>query len=219
MLSALGASILSLTGCLSDASTTTASTTTTETPTTTTSETPSSTPRGGHREIGVTSIGSIPADAPLVPSVEVLQPFVTDDQPARISVKVTNTADQPVWHTGVRIPAFSSFITQAASEGRRLLLLQPDAQYATRGEGCWRADLSEPQINNAYSNVVTDTRYDPGDTTATQFDIYGHPDNTGPCLPPGEYPIDAAYAVSDDATTDTVEWEYRWGFSLTVADS
>lgn len=209
IVSALGASIASLTGCLSRASSSADSTTT---------GTPTPTPRDGRREVRVTSVGSIPTDAPLAPTVEVLQPSVTDDQTARFSVAVTNTSDQPVWNTSVRIPAFSSFVTQADGDDQKILLLKPDDRYETVRSGCWRAALSEPQINNAYSDVVRDTRYDPGDTTTTEFDIYGHPDNTGSCLSPGEYPIYAMYAVNDDSDTDTTEWEYRWGFSLVIED-
>lgn len=180
---------------------------------------PATTPRDGGQELRVTSAGTIPTEAPLAPTVEVLQPSVTADRTARITVEVTNTADYPVWHTSVRIPGFSNFITHPDSDGRKLLLLEPEEQYATVRSGCWRADLSKPQINNAYTDVVGNTRYDPGETTTTEFDIYGHPDNTGSCLLPGEYPIDAMYAVRDDSNTDTTEWEYRWGFSLAIDES
>lgn len=207
MLSALGTSIVSLTGCLGKAASPADST-----------DTPPPTPSVS-RQVRVTSGGPVPDEAPLNPSVKVLRSSVNTDQTARIKVEVTNTADQPVWNTTVRIPAFNNFSTQESRDGQKLLLLKPDEQYATVRAGCWRADLSEFQMNLAYTNVVTDTRYEPGETKATQFDIYGHPENTGPCLTSGDYPIDALYAVSDDSTTDTAEWAYKWGFSITVSES
>lgn len=210
LVSALGTSIASLTGCLGQASLSSESTGT---------NTQISTPRDGNRQVHVTSIGTVPEEAPLAPSVEVLRSNVTADQTARIEVEMSSTADEPVWNTAVRIPAFSNFITQQGPAGRQLMLLKPDERYATTRSGCWRADLSEAQINHAYTDVVTDVRYDPGDTVAAQFDIYDHPENPGACLAPGEYPIEALYSVSDNSNTDTEEWEYRWGYSLTVAES
>lgn len=209
LLSALGTSLVSLTGCLGQASSSSNSTAT---------DTLTPTPRDGSRQVRVTSVGTVPDEPALSPSVEVLRSNVTADQTARIEVEVTNTADQPVWNTAVRIPAFSKFITQESPDGRKLLLLKPDEQYATVRSGCWRADLSEAQINHAYTNVVSERRYERGDTMATQFDIYGHPENTGRCLAPGNYPIEALYTVSDDSNTETDEWEYGWGFSLTVEE-
>lgn len=210
LVSALGTSIASIAGCLGQASLYSDPTAT---------DTQLSTPRDGNRQVHVTSIGTVHEEAPFAPSIEVLRSDVTADQTARIEVEVTSTADEPVWNTAVRIPAFSNFITKQGPAGRRLMLLKADEQYVTTSSGCWRADLSETQINHAYTDVVTDIRYDPGDTVATQFDIYDHPENTGACLAPGEYPIEALYSVSDNANTDTEEWEYRWGFSLTVEES
>lgn len=208
IVAALGAGIGSLTGCLGEGSSVSESTPT---------DTPTPTPRDGRRAVGVTSIGAVPDGSPLSHSVGVLRSSVNVDQTARITVEVTNTADQTVWNAA-RIPAFGEFVTQDGPAGLRLLLLQPDEQYPTVRSGCWRADLSRSQVNHAYTNVVDDRRYEPGETKSTQFDVYGHPENTGPCLPPGEYPIEALYVVSDDSSTDTAEWEYRWGFSLTVEE-
>lgn len=209
MISALGTSIVaSLTGCLGQVNPSSDSTAT-DTPT----------PRDGSRQVRITSIGTSPDATPLSHSVKVLRSRVNADQTARITVEVTNTADQPVWNTASRITAFSDFVTQEGPDGQRLLLLQPEEQYPTVRSGCWRADLSESQINHAYTNVVGERRYEPGETKATQFDVYGYPENTGPCLTPGEYPVDSLYVVGDDSNADTAEWEYRWGFSLTVEKS
>jgi hypothetical protein len=181
-------------------------------------ETPTPTPGDKHREVQISSVDDVPADAPLEPSVEVIQSSVTAEQTARIRVTVTNTADHPVWNTSVRIPAFSNFITQEGPKGQKLLLLKPDEQYDTATE-CWRAELNEPQLNNAYTDVVIDRRYSAGESKATTFDIYGHPENADPCLMPGEYPIENRYTITNDADSDEAKWEYKWGFSITVAES
>lgn len=209
IVSALGASTVSLTGCLGEASSVSDSTTT---------DTPTQTPGEGRREVGITSTAAVPDATPLSHSVNVLRSSVNTDQTARISVEATNTADQTVWNEA-RITAFSDFVTQERPNGQRLLLLKPDERYPTVRPGCWRADLSKFQINHAYTNVVDQSRYDPGETKSTQFDVYGHPENTGRCLSPGEYPIEPLFRVSDDSTIDSAEWEYRWGFSLTVKET
>lgn len=211
MVSALGASFVPLSACFGQ-------TTSAPDSTDTATDTPTPTRGDGSRQVRVTSVGSVPDEAPLATSVEVLRSNVTTDQTARITVEVTNTADQTVWHTATRITAFSDFITQESNDGRKLMLLKPDVDYATVRSGCWRADLAKWEINHAYTNVAAYRKYPPGETKATQFDIYGHPENTDTCLAPGEYPLESLYTVSDDRS-DTAEWEYPWGFSLTVEES
>lgn len=209
IVSALGANIVSLTGCLGEASSGSDSTTT---------DTPTPTHADSRREVGVTSIGTVPSGTPLSHSVKVLRSGVNADQTARIAVEVTNTADQTVWNES-RITAFGDFIIQKDADGQRLLLLHPDVEYPTVSSECWRTEISEFRINHAYTNVVAKRRYEPGGTRTTKFDIYGHPENTGPCLPLGEYPSESLYVVRDDFYTHTAEWEYKWGFSLNVTES
>lgn len=207
MVSALGASIIPLTGCLGQASSGTDPTTT---------EVSTVTRRDGRRQVRISDVDDAPTDAPLVPSVRVVRADVTADQTARIQTSLTNTTDTPVWNTSTRIRTFSNFITDAGPQNQRIILLQPDGQYDTVSSDCWRADLSTPELNHAYSDVVTDIRYAAGETRSTTFDIYGHPENTGPCLAPGDYPIDTQYAVSANSDTETIEWEYQWGFTITI---
>lgn len=207
---AIGSSAVFGSGCLWQGSPSTDSTATdTDTP---------STPRSGPRRVGVTSVGSVPDESPFSHSVEVPRPTVNADRTARIAVEVTNTADQPVWNEA-RIPAFSTFITQNGPGGGRLPLLQPDEQYAIVRSGCWRVALSGPQINHAYTDVVDERRYEPGQTKIAQFDLYGHPDNTGPCLGPGEYPIHSLYSVLASKDQEDAEWSYEWGFTIDIEDS
>lgn len=223
VLTALGASVVPLTGCTGRNSPATASTATdtsltdtpsTDTPTTDT-KTPRPTPEHAHRTVSVSSVDVVPGNSPLDPSVEVTRSRVTADRTARLQVRLTNTATQPVWNTYVRIPAFSSFITRAGPQGQKLLLLQPSEQYATVSAECWRADLTEWQMNHAYTNTVTEIRYEAGDSRTTSFDIYGHPENTGPCLAPGDYRISNEYRIDDDDADGEAP---RWGFTITVDD-
>lgn len=202
LLSALGASSVPLTGCLGQATSSPDSTDT-------------QTPHGGPRQVRVTSVGSVPDDTPFDHSIDVVRSGVTADQTARVRTTLLNTADTPVWNT-TRIPTFSDFITQAGPHDQQLLLLQPDLHYETVRSDCWRADLSTTELNHAYTNVVAPIRYDAGESRSTTFDIYGHPENTGPCLAPGDYPVESLYEVSDDSDTDNANWDYRWGFSITV---
>lgn len=151
---------------------------------------------------------------PMVP-----QSCITADQTARIRVTVTNTSDQTVWNSNVRIPAFSAFITDAGPQRQKLVLLQPNEQYDTAIGGCWRAELAEPQLNHTYSNVVTDVRYTAGESRATEFVIYGHPENANRCIVPGEYPITNRYTVATDAEAEEGDWQYEWGFAISVSEA
>lgn len=218
VVSILGASVVPLTGCFGQASSG-ADPTDDATDTVTDTESPPSTPRTGPRTISISGVDDVPDGSPFSPSVEVLQPSVTADQTAQIRTTLTNTVDRPVWNVDVRIGTFGNFITRAGPQNQRLLLLNPDGDYETVRPACWRADISRPTLDHAYSNTVSDIRYAPGATRSNTFDIFGHPGNTGPCLAPGDYPIEAEYAVSDDSSTDTHEWEFQWGFSLTVEES
>lgn len=173
----------------------------------------------GHREVEISRVDDIPADAPLEPSVSVLRSRVSTEQTARIYVFLKNVTDKPVWHNSVRIPAFGSSITDETARGQRLVLLPPDEQYATVSEQCWRADLTAQQLDNAYTDVVTNVRYDPGEGRATEFDIYGHPENEDSCLPPADFPIDDRYTITDEAEAEEASWLYNWGFRISVYES
>lgn len=181
-------------------------------------DTTTSSPEHGDRDVSISSVDDAPADAPLDPAVEVVRSSVSTDRTARLRVTVTNSADRPVWNKYVQIPAFSSFITEEGPQGQELLLLQPDEQYDTVGFGCWRADLDEWQLNHAYTDVVTDVRYDAGESRTTAFDVYGHPENTGPCVAPGDYRIENKYAIAADDDAEQADWDFYWGFSITVGE-
>lgn len=172
-----------------------------------------------NREVQISTVDDVPTDAPLEPSVTVVQSSVTAEQPAQIRVTVQNVADHPVWNTIVRIPVFDNFTTDEGPEGQRLVLLQPEEQHDTVSEQCWRADLTESEYKHAYSNVATDIRYGAGESRATEFDIYGHPENANDCLAPGEYPIENRYTITEESEADEATWQYNWGFRITVIES
>lgn len=172
----------------------------------------------GRGEVQVSTVDPVPPDVPLEPSLTVTQSSITADQTGRIRVTLTNTSDQTVWNSS-RIRAFSAFITQTGPQEQQLVLLQPDEQYKTASAGCWRAELEEFQLNRAYTDVGADVRYPAGETKATEFAVYGHPENANCCIAPGEYPIKNRYTIATDDEAEEVEWEYEWGFGITVTES
>ncbi|MFB6236259.1 MAG: hypothetical protein ABEH81_14860 [Halopenitus sp.] len=180
-------------------------------------ETPTAEDR--EKRLRISSVDAVPADAPLVPTVEVIQPAITPDRLARVRVSLANTAGSAVWNSNVRIRAFDRFITQAGPNEQQLVLLDPTERYPTVSAGCWRVDLDDLELNFAYTDVVTDVRYSAGETRVAVFDVYGHPENTGPCLPPGEYRIESTYRISMDEKTDSIDWTYDWGFTIEIVDS
>lgn len=214
VLTTLGASAITLTGCNTQGSqeTDTPNTNTTGTETTR----PPSTHRTGPRAVSIASVGTVPSDVPVTPSVTVLRSSVTANQTARIKVSLKNTSEQTIWSQIVRIPAFSDFITDEGPNGNRLLLLKPEVDYETVRSNCWRADLAKYELNHAYTDVAGDVKYSPGATKTTSFDIYGHPQNTGPCLTPGEYKLNSSYRIDTDTNEEKTKWEFTWGFSIMV---
>lgn len=210
VLTGFGATIVPLTGCTGfGAERNTKSPAGTETP-------PS---YSGRSEVQASTVKEVPTDVPLEPSVKVIQSSITADKTARIRVTLTNTSDQTVWNTNVRIPTFSAYITQAGPQEQKLVLLRPGEQYETASAECWRAELDNPQLNHAYTDVATDVRYTVGEKKATEFAVYGHPENDNRCIVLGEYPIKNRYTIATDDEAEEAEWEYEWGFGITVTES
>lgn len=161
-------------------------------------------------------VDDVPDDSPLVPSVEVLRARVTADQTARIRISVTNNTDQPAWNKTVRIPVFGMFITEEGPQDQRVVLGSPDGNISTVSPDCYRIS---PTTHLQGPDVVTDIRYDPGETKSTAFDLYGHPENTGPCLAPGAYRITSGYRIAEVDNAAAATWEFEWGFTITVRES
>lgn len=215
VLTALGASVVPLTGCAGQGSPKNDSADT-GTPGSET-EPPTPTPRNGPREVRISSVDDVPDDPPLDPSVEVLRSSVTADRTARIRITLTNTSDRTVWNNS-RIRAFSSFITDEGPQNQQLALLRPEENNSTVRSDCYRSALTERALKWYYTDVVSNTGYDPDETKATTFDIYGHPGNTGPCLALGDYPIRSEYRIAEDAEAEETNWEFEWGFTITVEE-
>lgn len=161
-------------------------------------------------------VDDLPDDSPLEPSVEVIRAKVTADQTAGIRVSVTNTTDQPAWNRTVATPVFSSFITEDGPQDQRLVLGKPDWDISTVSSDCYRLS---PTTHLQGPDVATDIRYNPGETKTTAFDLYGHPENTGPCLAPGNYHIRSGYRIADVVNAAAATWEFEWGFTITVRES
>lgn len=181
--------------------------------------TETSTAAGHERRLQISAVDDVASDVPLEPTVEILRREFTVENTARIRVSLSNTAESAVWNGTARIRAFDRFITQEGPNEQQLVLLDPTDRYRTVSPSCWRADLDDPELNSAYTDVVTDVRYSPGETRVTVFDIYGHPENTGPCLSPGAYRIESTYRVSTDEERRSPDWEYDWGFTIQVVEA
>lgn len=169
------------------------------------------------REVSIASSDDVPSGVPLEPSVEVIRSSVGSERTARIRATATNVAGRPIWSL-VSIPVFGDFVAEGAETGRRLLLVPPDEDYETVRPGCWRVDLGEREVNWVYTDVMAPVRYEADETRTVAFDVYGHPENTGQCLPPGTYRVENRYSVGDDraALPGDPDWQFRWGFTITV---
>lgn len=215
VLAALVAGVPPLTGCGGRGGPETATPTPAPVPTVTEVDpgtaSPTATPRGGPREVAVTAVDDVPADSPLDLSVEVVESTVDPTGTARLRVTATNTADYHVWRPSTR--TFDVHTSRAGPRDQRLLFVHPGKDLPRVRPDCWRAarDSVEDQL-------AVNLRYAAGETRRSAFDLYGHVHNTGPCMAPGDYPTAAKYLVTDDADTPGFEWEFDWGFTVTIEE-
>lgn len=181
--------------------------------------TETSTAESHERQLQISATDSVPSDVPLEPTVEVVRREFTVENTAQIRVSLTNVTASPVWNSTVQIPAFSQFVTEEGPEDHQLILLDPADQYPTVSPGCWRLDVDDIGRKNLHGDVVTDTRYQPGEKRATTFDVYGYPEDSELCLQPGDYRIEDTYHVSTDDERGSLDREYDWGFTIEIANS
>ncbi len=169
---------------------------------------PESTPMASPRTVALTSVDSAPND---VLSVEMVEPEVTTDHPARLRVTLTNTTKQSrMFETG-HSRVFSE--TFSESTDPQLLLVPPSYSPKPVSPGCWRV-ATDPFV---VDSGLTRMRLAPGEDDSITLSLWGAPSNSGTCLSPGRYRFSQPYRTwpvdSDDSQ------QFTWGFALTVENA
>lgn len=170
------------------------------------------------KRIRISSIENVPQDVPLSPSVKLMRSEVSAEQTAQVQVTCKNTSNQAIW-SNARVPAFGNFVSRRGPAEQRLLFLKRAEDYDVTHPGCWRADLSNYALNSVHSDVVTNFRYDAGESKSTALDMYGHPENDDPCFELGEYQMQNTYYLSNSGNLDDIQWEFQWGYKISVTES
>lgn len=216
MLTAIGCGIAATTGCLGSNQSGNVNSTSDPAREPTDTETPPSVSDG--KKIRVSSVEDVPKGVPLTPSVNVIHSEISADQTARVQVTCKNTSNQAIW-SNARVPAFGNFISRKGSDEQRLLFLKPTQEYDVTHPDCWRADLSKYALNSVHSDVINNIRYDAGGSKSTALDMYGHPENDDPCFELGDYRMQNTYRVSDTSDLGEVQWEFQWGYTISIVES
>ncbi|MFB6137799.1 MAG: hypothetical protein ABEJ42_05585 [Halobacteriaceae archaeon] len=161
----------------------------------------------------------------LQPSVEVLEPRVTESHTATVEVAVENTADRSVWEVE---GGGNRGLRPLVSEDRRLLLLHPS--YAPILEGCWKRDDSIRNLLNRAGkggfnvfHTQEDFEWAPGQRHAYRLAVFGSREVEHRCLVPGEYRFTddigwAPYRRTARRPAEAHE-RYEWGFTLRVEEA
>lgn len=164
------------------------------------------------RRVRVTSVTEVPDIVPVVPSIDVVRSAVTRDRTARVRITFRNVADGTVWHQATS-PVTRQWISLA--DGAKIVLLPADGDYEPVEPGCWRSALDEREVHVGDDHVRPHP-YEACERASVAFDLFGHPANTGGCLPTGEYQFFDTLYVNDREDANDTEWQYQWRFSLAV---
>lgn len=216
MLTTIGFGIAATTGCLS--ANQSGSDNSTLAPTKDSTDTETISPVSGGRKIRISSVDDVPNDVPLTPSVQIIQPKISAEQTAQVQVTCKNTSKQSIW-SNARVPAFGSFVSRNGPDGQRLLFLKPTEKYDVTHSRCWRADLGKSALNSVHSDVITDIRYNSGESKSTMLEMYGHPENDDPCFELGDHRMQNTYYLSNTDGIDDVQWEFEWGYTISIVES
>ncbi|MDS0300854.1 hypothetical protein NDI76_19065 [Halogeometricum sp. S1BR25-6] len=166
-------------------------------------ETGGTRPEGtGGPGINIASTDDAP-DAPVRPSVEVIEDTATEEHPPMLRATVTNESDQAVTLGEGRAIVFAY---QYDTE-EHLMLLPADEDYPAEA-GCWRL-TDGIAVTEEYRTVTLE----PGESTSQDLGLYGAPTQEDVCLPVGEYRFESTFSVMDEAGGEE-QSSFTWGFGV-----
>lgn len=168
-------------------------------------ETGGTRPEGtGGPGINIASVDDAP-DAPVRPSVEVIEDTATEEHPPMLRATVTNESDQAVTLGEGRAIVFAY---QYDTE-EHLMLLPAGENYPAE-PGCWRL-TDGIAVTEEYRTVTLE----PGESTSQELGVYGAPTQEDVCLPVGEYRFESTFSVMEGSDAETPsDSSFTWGFSV-----
>ncbi|WP_435118747.1 hypothetical protein [Halolamina sp. C58] len=143
-------------------------------------------------------------DLPLAIEVAVTEPVATEAHPPRLAVSVTNDSDEAVAIGEARAAVFE----YQYSEGGYLALLPADGEYAA-DPGCWR--LNEGVGTTEEYRTVT---LEPGASHTSDLELYAAGVEEAACLPVGEHRFETTIARYPDPDDLGDGESADWGFSV-----
>jgi hypothetical protein len=167
--------------------------------------------QSGLRTIAVEESDDISGKLDATMAVEMLNQTVTGDEPATLRVTLTNNAPaQRSFQTG-SWEVFAGIVSSGTGENRLILRCDCPGIDATdkTSPDCWRWNHEHVGAPGA----VWIGELASGESVHEDYTVFGHPKNSGPCLPPGSYRFEDNYTIK---TEETQTGYFSWGFSLLV---
>lgn len=167
--------------------------------------------QSGLRTIEVEQSDELSEELDATISVEMLNETVTVDEPATLRVSLTNNASaRRIFQTGPR-EVFAGTVSSSTGGNRLILRCDCPGIDATdkTSPDCWRWNHEHVDMPAA----VFSSELASGESVHEDFTVFGHPKNSGPCLPPGSYRIEDDYTIKTEESQTGYFW---WGFSLSV---
>lgn len=215
-----GASLLTLSGCLSRASANTGTAIPEPTATSGSTDSPAdptdapSDPSDGAGETRLRGTGGPAAvlasadpqpDLPLAVDVTVTDGVATEEHPPRLRVSVTNTGEEAIAVGEARSAVFE----YVHSETGLLTLLPADGEYDA-DPGCWRLDAPVATTMEYRTEPLA-----PGESLDADLALYAAGVEDDACLPVGEHRFETTMTrYADPETPGAGEQSVEWGFSL-----
>lgn len=147
----------------------------------------------------------------------------TDDQPAAVSVSLTNETDDPITVSANRMEPFV-YVPRLAGPGG-FIVLNPVTEYDTMwrvapnpSNGCWRfVDRDGYVMDVEYNTGLDRLTLQPGRTHRVTHELY-YQSETSACLPDGGYDADHTVRFHDPVTTPEVESRVAFNLKARVSN-
>ncbi|WP_435195019.1 hypothetical protein [Natronomonas sp. EA1] len=175
---------------------------------------PENPPMNASHHVAIESRDALP-DFPVVPEIEVVEPYAMPEHPPVLRATVRNPTDEPVTIGEYRAVVFM----YAHAKDRAILLPHSERvvngtptptgrEYPVVGDGCWRLTDHVP-VTAEYGTVEVPA----GGRVSALVGLYGAPEQSA-CLPTGNTRFTASYSIAP--LTDGKRQSGRWGFALRV---
>lgn len=179
-------------------------------------------PEGRQRRITLDSQDMAPEEHAVSIDVELLEPTVTDDHPARL--RLTTTNEGPRRALSIHQHGCSLFNRDSglSDDPPGLVLIHPGRiPYIERPENAWVRDLPPDEHVARQSYGCAQANYDAGGSRSNEYTVWDDYRTEG-YFEPGTYRWEEDVTITEPRPADRPLAElgtFSWGFALTVADA